>query len=115
VRVPRIIGVHRMTDLMLTGRGYSAEEGQAVGLSTYLVPPGQGLAKAVELAQRMAGNAPFTNFSIMHALPRIAELGQDAGLFMEALTAGIAQSEPEAKARMKDFLEKKAGKVRRER
>jgi hypothetical protein len=33
---------------------------------------------------------------------------------MEALTAGIAQSEPEAKARMKDFLEKKAGKVRKE-
>jgi len=114
VRVPRIIGVHRMTDLMLTGRSYSAEEGQAVGLSTYLVPPGEGLAKAVELARKMAGNAPFTNFSIMHALPRIAELGQDAGLFMEALTAGIAQSEPEAKARMKDFLEKKVGKVRKD-
>jgi enoyl-CoA hydratase/carnithine racemase len=113
-RVPRIIGVHRMADLMLTGRVYSAEEGQALGLSTYLVPSGEGLAKALELAQRMAGNAPFTNFAIMHALPRIAELGQDAGLFMEALAAGIAQSEPEAKARMKDFLEKKSGKVRRD-
>jgi hypothetical protein len=61
----------------------------------------------------MAANAPFTNFAIMHALPRIAELGQDAGLLMEALAAGIAQSEPEAKARMKDFLEKKTGKVRK--
>jgi enoyl-CoA hydratase/carnithine racemase len=111
VRVPRIIGVHRMADLMLTGRTYSAEEGQAVGLSTYLVPEGEGLAKAIELARRMAGNAPFTNFAIMHALPRIAELGQDAGHFMEALAAGIAQSEPEAKTRMKDFLEKRAGKV----
>jgi hypothetical protein len=49
----------------------------------------------------------------MHARPRSAELGQDAGHFMEALTAGIAQSEPEAKARMKAFLEKNAGKVRK--
>jgi enoyl-CoA hydratase/carnithine racemase len=114
VSVPRLIGVHRMADLMLTGRVYSAEEGQAAGLSTYLVPPGAALTKAIELARKMATNAPFTNFSIMHALPRIAELGQDAGLFMEALTAAIAQCEPEAKTRMKDFLEKKTGKVRRE-
>jgi enoyl-CoA hydratase/carnithine racemase len=114
VRVPRIIGVHRMADLMLTGRTYSAEEGQAVGLSTYLTPAGEGLARALELAQKMAGNAPFTNFAIMHALPRIAELGQDAGHLMEALAAGIAQSEPEAKARMKDFLEKRTGKVQRD-
>jgi enoyl-CoA hydratase/carnithine racemase len=113
VRVPRIIGVHRMADLMLTGRVYSAEEGQAVGLSTYLVPPGEALAHALELARRIAGNAPFTNFAIMHALPRTAELGQDTGLFLEALAAGIAQSEPEAKARMKDFLEKRSGKVQR--
>jgi enoyl-CoA hydratase/carnithine racemase len=114
VRVPRIIGVHRMADLMLTGRVYSAEEGQAAGLSTYLVAPGEGLAKAIELARTMAANAPFTNFAIMHALPRIAELGQDAGLLMEALAAGIAQGEPEAKARMKAFLEKRTGKVRKQ-
>jgi enoyl-CoA hydratase/carnithine racemase len=111
VRLPRIIGAHRMADMMLTGRVYSAEEGQALGISTYLEPAGQGLAKAIELARKMAANAPMTNFAVMHALPRIAELGQDAGLFMEALIAGIAQGEPEAKARMTSFLEKRAGKV----
>ena len=114
VRLPRIIGAHRMADMMLTGRVYSAEEGVALGLSTYLEPAGQGLAKAIELARKMAANAPMTNFAVMHALPRIAELGQDAGLFMESLIAGIAQSEPEAKARMTSFLEKRAGKVRKD-
>src|SRR5215468_6504347 len=113
VRVPRIIGAHRMADMMFTGRVYSAEEGQAVGLSTYLEQPGKGLAKALELARKIAGNAPTTNFALMHALPRIAELGQDAGLFMESLMAAIAQSEPEAKARMRDFVEKGTGKVRK--
>ena len=113
VRVSRLIGAARMADMMFTGRVYSAEEGQAVGLSTYLVPAGKGLAKGIELAGRIAGNAPATNFALMHALPRIAELGQDAGLLMESLMAGIAQSEPEAKRRMKDFLEKRGAKVKR--
>jgi enoyl-CoA hydratase/carnithine racemase len=113
VRLPRIIGAHRMADMMLTGRVYSAAEGLALGLSTYLEPAGQGLAKGIELARRVAANAPMTNFAVMHALPRIAELGQDAGLFMESLIAGIAQSEPEAKSRMTSFLEKRAGKVKR--
>ncbi|MGH8766525.1 MAG: crotonase/enoyl-CoA hydratase family protein, partial [Burkholderiales bacterium] len=106
VRVSRLIGAARMADMMFTGRVYSAEEGQATGLSTYLMPAGKALAKGIELAGRIAGNAPATNFALMHALPRIAELGQDAGLLMESLVAGIAQSEPEAKKRMKDFLEK---------
>ena len=113
VRVPRLIGASRMADMMFTGRVYSAEEGQAAGISTYLVGTGTGLAKGIELARRVAANAPATNFALMHALPRIAELGQDAGLLMESLMAGIAQSEPEAKRRMKDFLEKRAGKVGR--
>ncbi len=113
VRVTRLIGAARMADMMFTGRVYSAEEGQAAGVSTYLVPAGKGLAKGIELAGRIAGNAPATNFALMHALPRIAELGQDAGLLMESLMAGIAQSEPEAKRRMKDFLEKRGAKVKR--
>jgi enoyl-CoA hydratase/carnithine racemase len=113
VRVPRLIGAARMADMMFTGRVYSAKEGQVTGISTYLVPAGKGLAKGMELAGRVAGNAPATNFALMHALPRIAELGQDAGLLMESLVAGIAQSEPEAKRRMKDFLEKRAAKVKK--
>jgi enoyl-CoA hydratase/carnithine racemase len=113
VRVPRLIGAARMADMMFTGRVYSAKEGQATGISTYLVPPGKGLAKGIELARRIAGNAPGTNFALMHALPRIAELGQDAGLLMESLAAGITQSEPEAKRRMKNFLEKRGARVKR--
>ena len=43
VRVPRLIGVARMADLMLTGRRYDAEEGAAFGLSQYVVDDGNGL------------------------------------------------------------------------
>ncbi len=46
VRLPRLIGVARMTDMMLTGRSYDAEEGQAIGLTHYLVEPGRAGERA---------------------------------------------------------------------
>lgn len=111
VRLPRLIGAHRMADMMFTGRSYNAADGQTLGISTYLEAPGQGLARAKELAHKIATNARATNFALMHALPRIAESGQDSGLFMESLMAAIAQSEPDAKDRMRAFIEKRAAKV----
>nr|WP_238589852.1 crotonase/enoyl-CoA hydratase family protein [Pseudonocardia sp. AL041005-10] len=41
VRVPRLIGVHRMTDMMLTGRVLDADEGHTLGLSHYRTGPGR--------------------------------------------------------------------------
>jgi (methylthio)acryloyl-CoA hydratase len=113
VRLPRLIGLARMTDMMLTGRTYSADEGQAMGLTTYLVDQGKGFAKGLELAQRIAGNTPLTNFAIMQVLPRIAEMDPGAGYATEALISAIAQADDEAKVRLKDFLEKRAPKVTR--
>jgi (methylthio)acryloyl-CoA hydratase len=111
VRLPPLIGVARMMDMMLTGRTLGAEEGQAIGLSQYLVDDGAGMAKALELAERIAGNAPFTNFAVTHMLPRIAASDAAAGFATEALTAAIAQGEEEAKRRLKAFLEKRGPKV----
>ncbi|PZP91793.1 MAG: enoyl-CoA hydratase [Variovorax paradoxus] len=111
VRIPKLIGVARMTDMMMTGRVYKAEEGERAGFAQYLVPQGQALAKAIELARRIATNAPLTNYALMHALPRIAEQPADHGLFTEALMAGIVQDAPPAKERVRAFLEGRAAKV----
>jgi (methylthio)acryloyl-CoA hydratase len=111
VRLPRLIGTARVMDMMLTGRTYDAVEGQAIGISQYLVESGAGLAKGVELATAIAANAPLTNFAVIHALPRIAEQDPTSGYLMESLMAAIAQGEDEAKARLKDFLEKRGPKV----
>ncbi len=113
VRIPKLIGAARMTDMMLTGRVYNAQDGERIGLSQYLVPTGGALAKAMELATRIATNAPLTNFALTHALPRIAEQPADHGLFTEALMASIAQAAPEAKARVRAFLDGKAAKVQK--
>jgi enoyl-CoA hydratase/carnithine racemase len=113
VRIPRLIGAARMTDMMLTGRVYNAVDGERIGLAQYLVPTGTAFDKALELAKRVAQNAPLTNYALMHALPRIAEQPADQGFFTEAMMAAIAQSAPEAKDRVRAFLEGRAAKVQK--
>lgn len=113
VRIPKLIGAARMTDMMLTGRVYNAVDGEKVGMAQYLVPAGQAFEKAYELAVRIAQNAPLTNYALMHALPRIAEQSADHGFFTEAMMAAIAQSAPEAKDRVRAFLEGRAAKVQK--
>jgi (methylthio)acryloyl-CoA hydratase len=110
-RVPRLVGASRMADMMLTGRVYDAEEGLRIGMSQYLVGDGEGLEKAFALAEKVAANAPLSNFAIVHALPRIAEMSHGDGLFTESLMAAIAQGDDAAKGRMRAFLDGKAGKV----
>ena len=73
--------------------------------------PEQRLAKAFELAHKVAANAPLSNFAVMHGLPRIADLSQADGLFVESLMAAIAQGDEAAKSRVRAFLEGRAAKV----
>lgn len=111
VRVPKLIGMARMTDMMLTGRVYKAEEGERIGMAQYLVDEGQGLEKGIELAKKIASNAGMTNYALMHVLPKIVDSGQNEGLMMESLIAAISANAPEAKKRLTDFLEGRAKKV----
>ena len=113
VRVPRLIGAHRMADMMLTGRVLSADEGAEVGLAHYRVAEGAGLDQALELAAKIATNSAVTNYAVLQALPRIAEASPDTGFLLESLMAAVAQSSPEAKQRMSEFLAGRAAKVAR--
>lgn len=114
VRLPRLIGAATVMDMMLSGRVYEAQEAHTIlRLSQYLVEPGTGLEKGVELAAKIARNAPLANFAIIQSIPRIVEQDPQTGLFTEMLMVGVAQGDEEAKARLRAFLERKADKVRR--
>jgi enoyl-CoA hydratase/carnithine racemase len=113
VRIPRLIGVARMTDMMMTGRVYNAVDGERAGFAQYLVPNGTSFDKAFELAQRIGSNAPLTNYALMNVLPRIAEQPADQGFITESMMSAIAQAAPEAKKRVQDFLEGRAAKVQK--
>jgi hypothetical protein len=66
----------------------------------------------MELAERVAANAPLTNFAVLQALPLIAEANPQTGLLMESLMATVAQSDKEAKLRIRAFLDRKTAKVK---
>jgi len=107
VRVARIIGQGRMCEMMLTGRMLSAEEGQALGLSHYVVGKGEGMVRARELAARIAENAPMANYAMVTAIQRISNMSTDDGFYVESLTAAMTQTSPEVVARIGQFLNKK--------
>jgi enoyl-CoA hydratase len=54
IRLARLIGHSHALDLMLTGRGVSGEEALRMGLANRIVPSGQALNAAVELAHQLA-------------------------------------------------------------
>jgi len=62
---------------------------------------------------RIAQNALLFNFVVTQALPRIADLPQANGLFMESLMAAIAQGDEAARERVRAFLDGRASKVRK--
>jgi enoyl-CoA hydratase/carnithine racemase len=111
VHVARLLGAARMTDMMLTGRALDAAAAERAGLVTYVEPEGRAAAKARELAAKVAQAAPLTVLGVLQALPRIQDMAEADGLFVESLVAALAQTGPEAQARLAAFLEKRAPKA----
>lgn len=107
VRVGRILGADRMTEMMLTGRKYDSAEGLALGLTHYNVGEGEGFAKAMELAETIASNAPLSNYMMIQALSRIEDMGKSDGLFTESLCVALAQTSPDALEGLRAFLQKR--------
>ena len=114
VRVSRIIGAGRTTEMMLTGRRVPAEEGQALGLSHYLVGEGEALDKAIELAGTVAGNAPMVNTMVIGAIGRIADMSRQEGLFTESVASALTQTSADARAGIEAFFERRAAKFDRD-
>ena len=111
VRIARLVSVARMADMMLTGRVLSAEEAERCNFVQYLTGPGEALAKAKDLAARIAENPPLSNYAITNALPRMQDLSHDDALFMESLMAAFTQTTPDAGERLRAFLDKRAERL----
>jgi enoyl-CoA hydratase/carnithine racemase len=111
VHVARLVGAARMADMMLTGRALDAAAAERAGLVTYVEPASGAAVRAEMLAAKVAAAAPLTVLGVLQALPRIQDMAEEDGLFVESLVAALAQTGPEAQARLLAFLEKRAPKA----
>lgn len=107
VRVGRILGADRMVEMMLTGRKYGADDGLRLGLTHYVVDDGAALAFALDLARKIATNAPLSNYIMIQALARIEDMAKADGLFTESLCAALTQTSSDAVEGLAAFLEKR--------
>lgn len=111
-RVGRLLGPDRMTEMMLTGRKFNADEGVSLGLAHYSVSEGEAMTLAQTLAAKISRNAPLSNYFMVQSIARIGDMSQSDGLFTESLVAALSQTTPDAEEGLKAFLEKRAPKFR---
>jgi enoyl-CoA hydratase len=82
-RLPRVVGMGRALEMILTGRPVEAEEAERIGLVNELAPPGGHLERALELAERIASFPQETMLADRRAAIEGAGLPLDEGLALE--------------------------------
>ena len=108
IRLPRQIPYHVALRVLLTGEPLSAADAGARGLATELTEPGAALAKAQELALRIARNAPLALAAVKEIL-RTTQALDDGAAFeqQDKITSGLIASD-DAHEGAQAFAEKRA-------
>jgi enoyl-CoA hydratase/carnithine racemase len=86
-RLPRLIGVSRAKDLILSGRRFSAADAERWGMVNHLAPDGGVVARALELARELAANAPVALVQAKRAVDASQSLDLESGIRFEAEAA----------------------------
>ncbi|MDO9370001.1 MAG: crotonase/enoyl-CoA hydratase family protein [Sphingopyxis sp.] len=104
VRLPRIVGQGRALDMILTGRPVAADEAQRIGLADRVVPDGEALPAAIELARQVAAFPQLCMNSDRLSAYRQWDFDIDGALHHEA-HAGAAPLREGAAAGAKRFTD----------
>ncbi|MGH9367738.1 MAG: enoyl-CoA hydratase/isomerase family protein [Thermoanaerobaculia bacterium] len=107
-RLARLVGTARAMELVLTAeKGVTAAEAHRIGLVNRVVPAGQALSGARELARRIASNGPAACRHAMESIRRGMEMPLSEGLLLEATLFGLCAATEDMKEGMTAFLEKR--------
>ena len=106
-RLPRLIGPARALELILTGKRIDAAEAERIGLVTRVVPLAELRTHALELALKIAENAPLAVRAAKAAVWQGLDLPVEEGLRLEQLLAEPVRQSEDAKEGPRSFLEKR--------
>ena len=107
VRLRRQIPYTIAAELLLTGRQMSASEAKEIGLIGHVVPDGEALAKARELADQIAANGPLAVQAVLRSLRESANLGEADALANELELGWPVFGTEDAKEGPQAFAEKR--------
>ena len=104
---PLLVGLNKAKELLMTGELITAQEAYRIGLVNKMVPEGQALGTAMELAQKLADGPTlaiqWTKVSVNKILNFITEMVLDTSLALE----GITMASEDHKEATAAFLEKR--------
>jgi len=107
-RLSRLVGRARAFELILTSeKGLTAAEAERIGLVNRVVPSGQALAGAKDLARRIAANGPAACRYAMEAIRGGLDMPLAEGQLLEATLFGLCAATEDMKEGMTAFLEKR--------
>ena len=108
VRLPRQIGYTNALEMLLTARPYTATEAKEIGLVGHVVPDGQALATARELADLICANGPLAVEAILRSVQETAALDEADGLAREMEIGWPIFATNDAKEGPRAFAERRA-------
>jgi enoyl-CoA hydratase len=112
VRLPRQIPYTVAADLLLTGRHITAAEALRVGLIGHVVPDGQALATALEIAEKIAANGPVAVRAILRTIRETEGMPENEAFAVEARIGMAVFASEDAKEGPRAFSEKRKPEFR---
>ncbi|MDP2528845.1 MAG: enoyl-CoA hydratase family protein [Candidatus Palauibacterales bacterium] len=105
--LPRIVGMGRATELLMTGDFIDAAEAHRIGLYNRVVPADTVVAEARSLAQKLARGPSFALEVTKDALDREAVMDLDSALEAEAKVQAVCMQNPNFRESYEAFVEKR--------
>ncbi len=108
------VGERKARELAYTGRRIKADEARALGLLNHVTPPRRAVAKAVEVADEIAGSSPLAVMAVKQAISRAGHQTFDQALTEGGDLSALLMFSEDRKEGLRAFLEKRKPEFRGE-